>query len=73
MKEWRIPVTWEMCGTVTVQAGMLAEAMKKARNDASIPLPEESVFVDGSFDLSVVEEETVREFYNNNQKDEGEE
>lgn len=72
MKNWKIPVSWEMCGTVEIEADTLEEAMAKAKHDASIPLPKESFYVDGSFDLSICEEETVRKYYNKNQKDDGE-
>lgn len=73
MKEWKIPVSWEMCGTVTVEANTLEEAMAKAKHDRNIQLPKESFYVDGSFDLSFNEEDTVRKYYNKNQKDEGDE
>lgn len=72
MKKWNIPVSWEVCGIVTIEANTLKEAMDKIRKDDSIPLPQTSQYVDGSFDLSCNEEEVVREFYNDNKKNVGE-
>ena len=31
MKKWKIPVTWEVCGYVYVDADTLVEAMETAR------------------------------------------
>lgn len=70
MKKWNIPVTWEMCGIVQIEADTLEEAMDIAKNDANVPLPEDKNYVDGSFDLSLLEEEYIRECYNDNQEDE---
>lgn len=53
MKKWKIPVTWEVCGYVYVDADTLVEAMETARDDEGvIPLPTESDYVDGSWRLS---------------------
>ncbi len=72
MKTWIIPVTWEMCGKITVKANTLNEAMDIARDEASeIPLPSESYYVDGSWQLSLDDADEIRCLYNNNQKDEG--
>lgn len=73
MKEWTIPVTWSVCGKVKVKADTLEEAMDKALTDDSIPLPEDSDYIDGSWELSDNDVEEVRCCYNKNQKDEGEE
>ena len=70
MKKWKIPVTWEVCGYVYVDADTLVEAMETARDDEGvIPLPSESDYVDGSWRLSESNEDFVREMYNDNQKD----
>lgn len=70
MKRWKIPVTWEVCGYVYVDADTLVEAMETARDDEGvIPLPTESDYVDGSWRLSESNEDFVREMYNDNQKD----
>ncbi len=71
MKTWKIPVTWEMCGIVAVKADTLEEAMDKARYDEGVSIPnEDASYVDGSWDLSMNEEDTIRENYNDNQQDE---
>lgn len=70
MKKWKIPVTWEVCGYVYVDADTLVEAMETARDDEGvIPLPAESDYVDGSWCLSETDENFVREMYNDNQQD----
>ena len=70
MKKWKIPVTWEVCGYVYVDADTLVEAMETARDDEGvIPLPTESDYVDGSWRLSETDENSVREMYNDNQQD----
>ena len=72
MKSWKIPVTWEMCGIVTVEADRLEEAIEIARDEAGqIPLPAESNYVDGSWQLSIDDKEEIRCCYNKNQIDEG--
>lgn len=39
MKTWVIPVTWEVCGKVSVKANTLQEAMTIARDEAGeVPL-----------------------------------
>lgn len=49
-KMWKIPVTWEMYGTVWYEADTIDEAIEKALNDDG-PLPE-GEYVDGSFTVS---------------------
>jgi len=72
MKQWIIPVSWEVCGTVTIEADTLESAMNEARY-GDVPLPEDSEYVDGSFDVTIEDAETVRECYNKNQQDEDQE
>lgn len=70
MKKWKIPVTWEVCGYVYVDADTLVEAMETARDDEGIiPLPDDNDYVDGSWRLSETDENFVREMYNDNQQD----
>lgn len=58
--KWKIPVTWEVCGEIEVEADTLGEAMDEARiNSDAYPLPEESEYVDGSFALSMDDEKSV--------------
>lgn len=45
--KYKIPVSWEMCGIVEVEADSLDEAILEADDDCT-PLPEGS-YVDGSF------------------------
>lgn len=72
MKTWKIPVAWEVCGLMEIQASTLEEAMDIAKNDDTIPLPD-GYYIDGSFDLDCYEIEIIRECYNDNQKDDNEE
>lgn len=67
-KKWRIPVTWEMAGVVTVEADTLQEAIDRANNDDNIGLPSGD-YVDSSFEVSFDEPDLIRELYNNNQPD----
>lgn len=74
MKTWTIPVVWQQWGTVTVEANTLAEAMKIASDDDGlIPLPDDSYYVDGSWELSNSDENDLRHFYNRDQEDDVEE
>ena len=71
MKEWRIPVTWEECGIVKIEAKTLKEAMEIAYDEkGEIPLPSDGSYVDGSWTLTESDTEIVRELYNDNQEDE---
>lgn len=69
-KIWKIPVSWEMCGMVKINAPTLDEAMDIARDrDEVIPIPEDSTYVDGSWDLSCDDLDVIRKAYNKNQAD----
>ncbi len=70
MKTWIIPVTWSVCGKVTVEADTLKKAMQKALNEGSIPLPNDSNYINDSWELSMSNVEEIRSCYNNNQEDE---
>ena len=71
MKSWKIPVTWEVCATINVEADTLHEAMEIARDDAGeIPLPTDTDYVNGSWALSETDEDFVRSCYNDEQSDE---
>jgi len=50
MKTYKVAVTWEVCGEVEVVANNLKAALKKARKDDTIPLPEGN-YIDGSFEV----------------------
>lgn len=63
MKNWNVPVTWEMCGIVSVTAESLPRAMEIARDkDGVIPLPTDGNYVDGSWSLSSDDEDFVAAF-----------
>ena len=69
MKYWIIPVTYEVYGTVGVQADTLEEAMDIALNDGTIPFPDDPEFVDGSWDLGEHSIEDIRRYYNDGEED----
>lgn len=68
MKEWFIPVSWEVCGMVKIRANTLSEAIDAAKHDDSIELPD-GEYVDGSFDVTVDDDELIRAAYNAGQED----
>jgi len=51
MKTYKVAVTWEVCGEIEIKANSLSEALKKAKADDTIPLPEGN-YVDGSFEIN---------------------
>ncbi len=70
MKIWKIPVSWSVCSVIDIEADTLAEAIEIAKDEAGIiPLPDESSYVDGSWELSMDEQEEIRVLYNQNQTD----
>ena len=49
----RVAVTWEMCGFVDIDEVSMEEAMQSfKKNSDHIQLPNDGVYVDGSFQLS---------------------
>lgn len=69
-REWKIPVCWEMCSVVTVQAATLEDALRYVREDPDdMPLPTDTDYVDGSFGPSMDDVEAIRELYNGGQPD----
>lgn len=55
MRTFKIPVTWEVYGTVEVQAENAASALERAYQielDEGLPLPTESEYIDGSFEIT---------------------
>ena len=71
MKTWKIPVVWQEMGVVKVEANTLAEAIEIARDDYGIiPIPDNGEFVDGTWEVDCLDEDYLREWYNDNQKDE---
>lgn len=65
-KKWSIPVTWEVASIVNVEADSIKEAFLKVKNDESIPLPNDSFYIDGSFRTTYDESEIdlVEKLYN---------
>lgn len=52
-RTWSIPVTWEMYGRVEIEAETKEEAIEIFKDVMQeLPLPEESYYVDDSFELS---------------------
>ena len=68
MKQWAIPVSWEVAGVVTISANTLEEAIHAAKHDDSIGLPS-GEYVYGSFDVTIDDDDCIRNFYNNGQQD----
>lgn len=69
MKIWLIPVSWEVAGIAKVPGNTLDEAIQAIRHDESIELPS-GEYVDGSFDVTVDDDDLIREIYNHGQQDE---
>ena len=68
MKQWVIPVSWEVAGVITISANTLEEAIHAAKHDDSIGLPS-GEYVDSSFDVTVDDDDCIRNFYNHGQQD----
>lgn len=51
MKKFKIPVTWEVCGIVEVEACTLEDAIERFDNGYGdmCGLPRDSEYIDGSF------------------------
>lgn len=59
--EYLVPVTYEMMGYVAVKASSPEEAFEKVcDDDGTCPLPQDPVYVDGSFGTSYDTPETVQ-------------
>ena len=72
MKTWKIPVSWEVCGVVEIQAPTLDQAIEIAKTDDTIKLPD-GEYVCGSFDVTVDDDDLIRNYYNQGQQDENSE
>ena len=57
-KYYEIPCTWEVYGTVEIEADSLEEAIELAERDDS-PMPDDSDYVDGSFQVDRVIAEEI--------------
>lgn len=71
MKSWKIPVIWQEIGIVEVEANTLEEAIEIARDDDGvISIPDNGEYLEGSWEVDCEDEDYLREWYNDNQKDE---
>ena len=60
MKTITLPVTWEVCGFVKVEAHNIEAAIEYFHeNSGSIPLPKEFEYVEGSFALTDTDPEFI--------------
>ena len=69
MKEWKIPVHYEMNGFVIVKADTLEDAVYEAENCGLSDIQCEE-YVWDSMQIDELDPEYIRELYNNGQKDE---
>lgn len=70
MKTWNIPVCWTMMGTVNVEAKTLDEAIEIAKDDAGIiPIPDDGIFMGGTWEVDCPDIDYLRKWYNGNQMD----
>lgn len=61
MAKFYLPVTWEVCGIVEIEAETLEDAVKYFdENTTQIDTPSEEYYVDGSFRLSSDDIEDLR-------------
>ena len=69
-KKWKVPVSWEMCGIIEIEAETLEDALEQVQyHPDEVPIPDDSAYVDGSFSLSMYEVEEIRTIYNNGRPD----
>jgi hypothetical protein len=69
MKKFYLPVTWEECGVVEVEATSLEEAVEYFKeNSCNINTPHESHYVEGSFCLSTDEVEELQFIHEDEKK-----
>jgi len=58
MPEFKVPVTWEMCGWVKVEAADMKEALEKFDPQVmSLPPESEQDYVDSSYRLTTTDPE----------------
>ena len=59
----KLPVSWEVCGFVEVEADSIDDAMDIFQETSDhIPLPTDADYVDGSFDLTCYEPESIQAY-----------
>lgn len=62
MKEWKIPIVWQECGIVYVEANTIEEAIEMATG-SDIQLPDFGDYVEGSCKCYYDDIELVRDFH----------
>ena len=72
MRVWNIPVEWEMCGIVSIEAETLEEAVEKAEDDPYVEIPP-GEYIDCSFRVPDLDVEEIRDWYNDGVPDSAEE
>ena len=65
---WKIPVSYCVCGVVYIEAPTLAGAIEIARDDPSVPTPDDAEFIDGTWE-GEGDEEYVRDCFNDGEED----
>lgn len=56
----KLPVVYEACGVVEIEANSVTDAIEKFDRDLDhIPLPDKTEYVSGSFDLATRDEEYI--------------
>lgn len=69
MGKFYLPVTWEECGVVEVEANSIEDAIKYFKeNICDIETPHEKLYVDGSFCLSTEAVEELRFIHEDEKK-----
>ena len=65
MKKYKLPVTWEMCGTVEIEAESIEDAIAYFNeNIDDIEIPTDYEYVDSSFRLTDDNPEDILLLYN---------
>ena len=60
-----------MTGTIKVEALTLRDAVEIAKDDAGvIPIPNDGVFLDGTWEVDCFDLDAIRKYYNNDEVDE---
>ena len=58
-----LPVVWEVCDTVTIEADSIGEAIELFKETSDhIPLPSNPNYIDGSFALWTEDEDAIKLF-----------
>jgi hypothetical protein len=65
-KVWKVPVTWQMCGVLEIEADSLEKACDIAYDSG---LPDDGEYIDASFEVDDEDLEYVRRYYNDGQED----